>query len=122
MKLGRATAMLGFLALIAPSSAHHSNTMFDTTKTIAVSGAIKDVQWTNPHCYLFVKQPLPGGGVKTWLLEAGPPSIMSRLGTKESDFVVGAQLSALGHPAKSGQAVIYATSLVMPDGRTLKLY
>ena len=36
----------------APALAHHSMAMFDQTKTVTLSGTVKEFQWTNPHCYI----------------------------------------------------------------------
>ena len=42
-----ATALLG-----APASAHHSQSMFDTSQEILVKGTVERFDWVNPHMYL----------------------------------------------------------------------
>jgi Family of unknown function (DUF6152) len=44
-----ASALLG-----APASAHHSQSMFDTTKEIVIEGTVARFDWVNPHMYLVV--------------------------------------------------------------------
>jgi len=43
--------------LVAPSlSAHHSfSAEFDATKQIKVTGAVTDLEWTNPHAWVHVR-------------------------------------------------------------------
>jgi Family of unknown function (DUF6152) len=36
-------------------SAHHSFAMFDQTKQMTVIGKVTDVQWTNPHVWVFLE-------------------------------------------------------------------
>src|SRR5687768_9330266 len=38
--------------LAAPTSAHHSQSMFDTTKEIVIEGTVSRFDWVNPHMYL----------------------------------------------------------------------
>ena len=42
--------VLGLNAFIGPAYAHHSQAgIFDSRKTIEVSGVVKAVSWRNPH-------------------------------------------------------------------------
>ena len=38
-----------------PAFAHHSQSMFDTTKEILVEGKVAKFDWKNPHMYLIVE-------------------------------------------------------------------
>ena len=38
----------------APAIAHHSFAMFDDTKTVTLSGTVKEFEWVNPHSWLRV--------------------------------------------------------------------
>jgi hypothetical protein len=51
-----ATALLG-----APASAHHSQSMFDTSQEILVEGTVAQLDWVNPHMYLIVATEGPDG-------------------------------------------------------------
>jgi hypothetical protein len=42
------------LLFATPCLAHHSFAMFDQTKSVTLQGTVKELQWTNPHCYLQV--------------------------------------------------------------------
>jgi hypothetical protein len=47
--------------LCAPVSAHHSQSMFDTSKEILVEGKVARFDWVNPHMYLVVETTGPDG-------------------------------------------------------------
>src|SRR5262245_26644200 len=59
-RLTAATALLA-LTLSAPASAHHSQSMFDTTKEIVIEGTVARFDWVNPHMYLVVATKGPDG-------------------------------------------------------------
>ena len=63
MKYLTATApMVAAAALLgAPAFAHHSQSMFDTSKEIVIEGKVARFEWTNPHMYLVVDTKGPDG-------------------------------------------------------------
>src|SRR5688572_12922600 len=67
-RLTAATPLLAAMAaLSAPALAHHSISMFDTSKEILIEGKVARFDWTNPHMYLIVETTGPDG--KTALVE-----------------------------------------------------
>src|ERR1051326_9558093 len=44
-----------------PTFAHHSQSLFDTTKEIVVEGTVARFDWKNPHMYLIVETKGPNG-------------------------------------------------------------
>ena len=61
----RPTAAAPILAatalLCATASAHHSQSMFDTSKEILIEGRVARFDWVNPHMYLVVETIGPDG-------------------------------------------------------------
>jgi hypothetical protein len=61
----RPTAVTPILAatalLAAPASAHHSQSMFDTSQEILIEGTVARFDWANPHMYLVVETKGPDG-------------------------------------------------------------
>src|SRR5687767_4900487 len=51
-------ARTGVAAVLGVASsvvvAHHSFAMFDQTKQVTVIGTVTEVQWTNPHVWVFL--------------------------------------------------------------------
>jgi hypothetical protein len=47
--------------LCAPASAHHSQSMFDTTKELVLEGTVERFDWVNPHMYIRINTTGPDG-------------------------------------------------------------
>src|SRR5690554_5843557 len=60
---------IGALLLCLPASlalAHHSFAMFDQSQKVTHNGKITEVQWTNPHVWIFVDVPVENGVTERW--------------------------------------------------------
>src|SRR5688500_10719795 len=60
-RLTLATPILTAALVAAPASAHHSISMFDTSKEILIEGKVARFDWVNPHMYLIVETTGPDG-------------------------------------------------------------
>jgi hypothetical protein len=61
-RLAAASPLFAAIALLcAPASAHHSQSMFDTSKEILVEGKVARFDWVNPHMYIVVETTGPDG-------------------------------------------------------------
>jgi hypothetical protein len=49
--------------------AHHSFSMFDQSKKVTHTGIVEEVQWTNPHVWIFVNVTTENGSVERWGME-----------------------------------------------------
>lgn len=99
--------------LVAPFSAHHSiSAEFDSNKQITLSGTINNVDWMNPHSYLFVDvkdQEL--GNKRTWACELPSPAELARRGFNKAALKVGMEVRLVGARAKDGSFKIHTDSL-----------
>jgi hypothetical protein len=100
--------MAGFAMAVltaAPAFAHHSFAMFDRQKNVTLTGAVKEFQWTNPHCWvqLVVKDPATGKDVE-WSLEGLGPNGLSRRGWTKNSLKPGDTAVAVVHPLLDGTA------------------
>ena len=95
--------VLAGLFLAAPSFAHHSFAMFDTTKTVTLTGTIKSYQWTNPHVWidLMVLNPKTKE-LELWGLEGLSTSLMTRRGWSRKSMTAGDKVEIDIHPLKAG--------------------
>jgi hypothetical protein len=94
-RLTALTPIFAAIALLgAPASAHHSQSMFDTSKEIIIEGKVARFDWVNPHMYLIVETTGPDGqpalvegegvgitqalvdGLKREALQPGTPVVM----------------------------------------------
>lgn len=115
-KLLTACALLAAVMTAAPLSAHHSTAMFDDTKTITVTGVIKEFQYTNPHSWLIIEVTGADGKVTTWGFEAEGPTTLMRSGIRKSSLPVGSKITITGNPMKDGRQAAAWTVGTLEDG------
>jgi hypothetical protein len=116
--------IMGFIVVLAigvmgaPVGAHHSGTMFDSSKTITVEGVVKKWELTNPHSWLWVEVKEKDGKTSMWGFEAEGPSTLLRAGIKPSDFKNGTPLKISGNPMRNGQKqAIWLDAVRTSDGK-----
>ena len=106
MSLSRVLAVmtLGLCAALTVPSAfgHHSRAMYDTGKTVEVTGVVKEFQFNFPHTFLLVDVTGPDGKVVTWAFEAGGPPAMSKIGVRKSTLPVGERVKVTAAPIRPG--------------------
>ena len=107
------------IALAIPVLAHHSFTMFDTTKQITIAGTVTEFQWTNPHAYIEIDVPDESGAVKHWAIEMVSPSILQQSGWKFSNLKKGDKTTLVINPLKDGRPGGFLNTATLPDGRVL---
>src|SRR5438552_3243447 len=118
-KLIRFAAFLAVLFVGARiADAHHSFSMFDTGKTVTITGSVSKFEWTNPHAYIHVDVPDPKDGKdKLWLIELGSTSILMQGGWKYKDLKAGDKVTASLNPLRDGTAGGLLVQVTLPDGR-----
>src|SRR5262250_428720 len=111
--------VFGALFAAAPLfvEAHHSATMFDTTKEVTLEGTVKEFQYTNPHSWLLVDVKNKDGSVTTWGFEAEGPTTLQRAGIKPSEFPAGTKVTMTGRPMKDGKPAATWELAVRGDGK-----
>jgi hypothetical protein len=111
------TAVLGLFS--GTASAHHSFAAFDMKKEVRISGTVAEVQYTNPHVWLFVDVAAASGGTESWAIEAGGPNILLRSGWKANTVKVGDKVEVTLHPMRDGKRGGSLIRIVLPDGKTI---
>ncbi len=101
----RVVALAGALLFGAsPAFAHHSFAMFDFTKTVTITGTVKEFQWTNPHVVLWVN--VEGKDPKTpdvWWLEMTSPGNLTRSGWNRKAVNPGDKVVVELNPLRDGK-------------------
>jgi len=121
----RIAVILCFIVLLASGGevvfAHHSFASFDMTKDVRISGTVSEVQYTNPHVWVFVDVAAANGGVETWAIEAGGPNILIRAGWKANTVKVGQKVDVSIHPMRdTGKKGGSLMSITLPDGKIIR--
>ena len=99
--------------------AHHSFAMFDRSRTVTLSGAVKDWQWVNPHTWLQLTVRDGSGTEVEWSIEGRSPNVLSRRGWTKSLLTQGDKVSVVIYPLKSGEPGGAIVRLTLPGGREL---
>jgi hypothetical protein len=105
---------------IAPVLAHHSPAAFEASKTITLTGTVKEFRWQNPHTWIEVNVANEKGEPVLWAFELTSPTYLVRAGWKSNTLKPGDKVTISGRPLKSGEigSAIF-TSVTLADGRTL---
>jgi hypothetical protein len=93
----------------APALAHHSFAMFDQTRTVTLTGAVKELQWTAPHVMIWLTadptEGEPAGDGKLWSVELSTsPGPLARQGWSRQSVLPGDRVTVEVNPLRSGNA------------------
>ena len=100
--------------------AHHAFAAeFDVNKPVTLVGTLTKVAWVNPHGWIYVDVKGKDGKVTGWAIEFGSPNALLRRGLRKADFPPGMTVTVKGYLAKSGKPIANASTVTLPDGRSL---
>ena len=117
--------LFGMVLTAAPVFAHHGRAAYDMTKLTTVKGLVTEFSWANPHSIISMDVKNDKGVVEHWVVEAEPPTTLSRCGwttngSRSGLLVnVGDQITAMGNRVKTGQNIMYLAKIVMANGKEL---
>jgi hypothetical protein len=115
-----AIGVAGLLAVVQPVSAHHSFAAeFDADKPVTLKGAVTNIEWANPHIWVYLDVKSQEGAAQPWQCEGGPPNTLTRNGWTKDSLKVGDEVTIDGVMAKDGSRTCNARLVKLPDGRTV---
>jgi hypothetical protein len=112
------------IALFCGSSAatHHGNAVYDTSRSVTVSGTVTKWQLVNPHSGLWIEAKTDAGAVTVWSAEfGGVLDLYRRLKWNRQTFTPGDKVTMIGSPARNGSSAMLARKIVFADGREVDL-
>lgn len=117
----RAAVILGMLLTVNSVWAHHGLAAFDTTHTVRLEGKVTEVQWINPHAFIFADLTDDNGKKANWRLELGSLGMLTKYGGWTSKTVKrGDLIRVQGFVAKDGSAYMSVGRVWLTGGRTLE--
>jgi hypothetical protein len=123
LKVQASAVLLAACVLIAGMrlEAHHSfGAEYDANKPITVKGVITKVEWSNPHCHIYLDIKETNGEVKNWKFEGYPPNVLARTGFKKDvTLKVGDSLTIFAWQARSGPGLAHAREVTLANGKKL---
>lgn len=97
-------ACIVLLGVVARPIAHHAFTAeFDRNMPVTIQGAVKQMDWINPHSwiYLDIKDP-QSGKIEEWAVEAAAPNALVRRGFTKASLPAGTEIRVAGFRSKDG--------------------
>jgi hypothetical protein len=120
MRLRCTLAGVLFLSFIpVAAQAHHSMAMFDATKTVTLTGTVREFEWTNPHAYIQLMVTQPNGANQEWSLEMGAPMYLYANGWRPGTLKAGQQIKVRINPLRSGAPGGVVIDATTADGKVL---
>ena len=107
-----------FLASVVLFAHHSTETIFDVSKRIAVSGTLTNVEWINPHIFFHLE-----AKGQAWKMETSPPSWFKSVKVERSAFekAIGQQITVEANPARNGTNYGYMLKITFPDKIVLEI-
>jgi len=104
-------------ALSRPLFAHHSSAAYDMEHPVNMKGVVTNMEWSNPHVFIYLDVKDDNGNVEQWRVEGNSPNMLVRSGWKKEMIKTGDQLLVNGAPAKNGSKVMRLITLTLANGQ-----
>lgn len=112
----RCLSLITFSILLSgePLLAHHAfATEFDASKPVTIDGYVTRVQWTNPHCWIYVNVFDEDGKVENWAFEMGSPTALYNNGWNRDSLEIGEEVRIEGFLARDGSNRVNAQDVTI---------
>src|SRR5262245_21309235 len=124
MKYSFPIALLAAVSIAAasvPAAGHHSFAAFDITTQKTVIGTVKQVDWTNPHIWLWIDVANDKGGSDTYGFEGMSPNFLARRGWTRTTLKTGDKITINFRPMKDGSRCGRFMTGQMAGGKVLSM-
>ena len=107
-------------AVMAPltAMAHHSYSMFDMQKTVAMEATVVRFKWQNPHAFIEIDA-ASRSGAERWAIEMTSPNNLVQAGWKRTSLKPGDRVKIHVHPLRNGSRGGAYAGIEFADGSTL---
>lgn len=115
-------SVAGLLASAQLAHAHHGIANFNLNEDIELEGVVTDVEFLNPHSWLYLAVPDDDGGVSEWRCELRGATVLRRSGWSEDMFPNGMRITVAGSPDRRDPTTCYLATAYFPDGSSVDRY
>jgi hypothetical protein len=119
----RSTALvLTALLIAAPVWAHHNmSAIFDFNQRFTETGSLSELDWRNPHIYIFVEVENDAGELEKWSFEGPPPVFFRNRQFSRQDFEnsIGMTVTIEASRARDGSLSGLIREVTLADGRVV---
>jgi hypothetical protein len=106
---------LGSVAVMRAANAHHGWGSYDASKTITLTGPIRELKYANPHCQVLLE--VQG---KKWECVLAPPFRMENRGLPDGTLKVGMPVTVIGYASTAHEGEMRAERITV-EGKTVEL-
>jgi len=122
MKLSKLTAVVlsvtTFFAV--PATAHHSFVaVFDRELPVELTGTVTEVEWMNPHVWIYIDVENEQGGIDNWGFELGSPNGLIRRGWNHNSLAIGQVVTVAGMLARDSSLKGAVRTITLSTGESL---
>jgi hypothetical protein len=103
-------------ATVPVAHAHHSNSAFDTTRSVEWKVAVTEFKFVNPHAYVYFTMPDAAGKSFEGRCELGARALLTRLGWSSDTLKPGEKITIKGAPGRNEANVCTVNSIVRANG------
>ena len=107
---------LGPLASV-PAFGHHSFALFDLTRRVTIKGVVAEIQWTNPHVWVYVDVPRSDGPPTHLGIEYTSVNHLTRLGMTRTTIAPGQTIEFQVNPYADGTPGGRFQIMKLPNGK-----
>ena len=93
--------------------------MFETKKTVTVTGTVREFEYVNPHAWLYVAVTDDKGEETLWGFEAEGPSALMRARIKHNALQPGDLVTVTARPRRDSRPAGAWVSVTKADGSVL---
>jgi len=108
------------LAISGPAFAHHSMSMYDSSKEATFKATITQFDWANPHTQITFTASDEHGNIVKWVSEGPSPNRLANGGWSKESLKPGDQVTIVGNPNKNGSPTMRFVKVILPNGQELQ--
>jgi len=114
------SALVGLcVAMVPAASAHHSQSEYDQSAKVEVTGTVTKVEWRSPHAWIYVDVVDDQGQTVNWSFELPSPVTLMRRGWKRDSVKPGDVVSVSGARARHFPTIALGNAMTDSDGKPL---
>ena len=119
-------AICGLLLAAVPAVAHHAvAAQYDMDKPVEITGALKKMEFINPHSMLHLEVTNQDGTKTVWVFQTTNAGTLRSRGLARSgpgSLEPGATYTVKGFAARNGNPMGFLRTLVFPDKREITFW
>jgi hypothetical protein len=121
-----AWVVCGLLLAAVPAVAHHAvAAQYDMDKPVEITGALKKMEFINPHSMLHLEVTNQDGTKTVWIFQTTNAGTLRSRGLARSgpgSLEAGATYTVKGFAARNGNPMGFLRTLVFPDKREITFW